>query len=78
MPGIFRTGSGARKRASLPGATHTNPRGFACSEATFATNRVAASPPEQGSDVVLVILRKSLSAAASGGPCKRSVPARSK
>ena len=48
IPGILRTASGARKAASLPAGTQTRPRGLACSLATFATSRVAPSPPEHG------------------------------
>ncbi len=55
-------------RASIPGGTQTKPRGFACSEATLATRRVVARPPEQGRFVSRVMVRRSLSAAASGGP----------
>ena len=62
----------------FPAGTQTSPRGLACSLATFATRRVAPSPPEQGKPVVAVISRSSLCAAASGGPCRRSVPARSR
>ena len=78
MPGILRTGSGAKNFASFPGATHTSPRGFACSLAIFATRRVEASPPEHGREVVAVISRNNLSAAANDGPCIRSVPERSR
>jgi len=51
--GIFRIGNGARKRASMPGATQTRPRVCLVPEATLAVRRVVASPPEQGSQFVL-------------------------
>src|SRR5262252_3068494 len=57
MPGILRTGSGARNCASCPAGIHSSPLGLAWSLATFATKRVDASPAEQGSDVSAVIMR---------------------
>src|SRR2546430_6194352 len=55
LPIFFLTGSAARKRCSLPAGTQTSPRGLAWSDATLATSLVAASPPEQGSEVSRVI-----------------------
>ena len=60
MPGIRRTGNGARNSDSLPGATHTNPCGLACSLATFAIRREVPTPIEQGKPVVEVISRGEL------------------
>ena len=55
-----------------------SPRGFAWSEATFATRRVAARPIELGNPVRSQISPRSRCATASAGPSSRSVPVRSR
>ena len=76
-PQIRSTGSGARNRASPPGATTTRPSGFSRSEATFARNLFGARPAEavrRVSSRMRTLIRRT---AASGLPKSRSVPVRS-
>ncbi len=47
IPGILRTGSGARNPGTSAGSTTVRPSGFLKSEAIFATSFVGASPSEQ-------------------------------
>ena len=47
MPLMARTGSGARKDASVPGGTTVRPRGFWRSEPILATVLLTPSPMEQ-------------------------------
>ena len=46
MPGSARSGSGARKAASSPGATTVTPPGLSRSDATLATTLQVATPSE--------------------------------
>jgi hypothetical protein len=73
-PQIRPTGSGCRKSSSPPGGITSRPSGFASPLATFAINRVVATPTVIGRPTRSRTSRRSRTAMSSGEPEIRSRP----
>ncbi len=72
------TGSGARKSASVPAATTTSPSGLRRSDATFATNLLAATPTDAVSRSDAAMRALIARATAGPSPWSPSVPVTSR
>ncbi len=77
-PQSRRTGSGARKAASVPGGTTTRPSGFCMSEAILATSFEVATPTEAVSPVSSRIAALSFRPISTPDPIARALPVTSR